>query len=276
MLEQYDYKIIKCGDITEIYCYKDMQWKKTGDDKKTVAMVDDALDTLVEKKKKLSVSKKDDKDFKRMPISIQRTKKKLQRLIDANIGQYKEQDKFLTLTFKDNEDGSQLTRKQVFDKFRYFRERMTRHYGKFEYVAVLEKGTTGSKRLHLHVVVFGLKYVTQKRLQEIWKYGIVDVRKIYEIDTATTGVADYMTKYIQKTLDEKTIGKGERFYLSSLGLIKPQEIYITEDEIDMYNEYFQGIMIHDMVFNNSFIGDCAYRKYKRIKSFEEKMDMLDY
>lgn len=231
-------KVVKSGAITEIYSYDIPQFK-------TIKQSEEKTKKKANKKENKI---KTDEEYTRQERTINRTKRDLKRLIYANIGQYKEKDKFITLTFKENP-----TREQVFTKFKQFNRRLKNKYKNYDYqyIAVIEKGTKNTKRLHLHCLFFGLPYIAQSELQEIWHYGIVDVRKISDY----YDIAKYVVKYISKTLSDSTyIPKGKKAYTTSHGLKKPIEEYLNDDDVirklkdknieilykDRYNNEYQG------------------------------------
>lgn len=236
-------KVVKSGAITEIYVYDKPQFKtikqsKIKNDKKA-------------KKKENKI--KINEEYTRQERTINRTKRDLKRLIYANIGQYKETDKFITLTFKD-----EPTRDEVFAKFKQFNRRLKNKYNyDYQYVAVIERGTKNTKRLHLHCLFFGLPYIAQRELQDIWQYGIVDVRKISDF----YDIAKYVVKYISKTLGDSTyIPKGKKAYTTSHGLKKPIEEYKNDEEVinDLKDKEFK--ILYTSRYNNEYQGDYSYYK----------------
>ncbi len=81
----------------------------------------------------------------------------------------------------------------------------------FQYIAVIERGTLGTKRLHLHIICFDLPYINVRELQKVWKYGRIDQKVVKNME-----VVSYMTKYIEKNLMKKTILKKIADYISPL------------------------------------------------------------
>lgn len=238
-------KVVKSGSITEIYVYDNQQFK-------TIKQSNKKTDKKA--KKKIETKIKTDEKYTRKERTINRTKRDLKRLIYANIGQYKELDKFITLTFKEKP-----TRDEVMNKFKQFNRRLKAQYKNYdyEYIAVVEQGTKNTKRLHLHCLFFGLPYIPQEELQAIWQYGIVDVRKISDY----YDVARYVVKYISKTLsDTEYIPKGKKAYTTSRGLKKPIEQYWDDEDVieDMKEKDFH--ILYQNRYNNVYIGDYNYYK----------------
>ena len=171
----YTSKVVQSGSITEIYRYEHSQFKKIQNEENKRPRKKDEIKKHSNKKEHKNNDKNNDKNntiktniYKREEKTIYRTKRNLKRLIYANINQRKETDKFITLTFKDKP-----TREDVFMKFKRFNGRLRKLYPNidFQFISVLERGSKGTKRLHLHCLYFGLPYIKQKQLQDIWQYG---------------------------------------------------------------------------------------------------------
>ena len=255
----YDVKIVRSGNIIEIYKYKKLQIKNTKDKKNLKNTVSSTESSLSNEKKVKSHNSENNKlNFTRFETSILRSKRMIRRLIDANVNQYNETDKFVTLTFKEK-DMNKLTRDYVFYSLKEFMRKMYDMYGKFEYIAVIEKGETGTKRLHLHLVCFGLKYLHQTKLQKIWSKGIVDIRKIEVFENSSYSISSYMTKYISKTLSGDYIPQGKKFYSTSRGLKKPLEDYLTIGEYEKI-EGDLGKEVFKVDCENYYVGKFEYLK----------------
>lgn len=265
----YNHKIIVSGDEIEIYTYRYKQSKK---EQETVISFDDEDEEKKEKKEKVEIC---DSDYKRKKENIRKMKIKLRRLINANAFQYKEKDKFITLTFA----GEEPTREEVVEKFRQFKYRLKRRYPDVEYIAVIERGTQGTKRLHLHCIFFNLPYVKQKEFTQIWKYGRVDIQAI----DSFYDLANYIVKYVEKTLEDGSyIPKGKRFYFPSQGLKKPSEYCMMNEAAE---EFITQIcedkeVVCEFDYTNEFTGDCHYTKYKKLRNtiprFENEEDLIFY
>lgn len=246
----YTYKIVKSGSNTEIYAYDESKMKKI-DNSET-----DKLDNeIVKKVKTKSQEIECDEDYKRRDYDIALVKKKIKRIVNVNINKSENTDKFLTLTF----EGEPPTREQVILAFKRFKERFIYKYKhSFEYLAVIERGTEGTERLHMHLIVFGFPYIKQKELQELWANGWLYIEETYK----TKDPADYMVKYIEKTLITNDIGKGKRFYFTSRNLKKPDEIYMDDEEfLDYIEENDLGDLRCQLNFDSIYVGSCTYAKY---------------
>ncbi|MDQ0359977.1 rolling circle replication-associated protein [Breznakia pachnodae] len=262
--KDYAFKVIRSGDITEVYAYREVLYKKLPfediQDEKDLCELEDTIlkngdSEIVTEVEKVTV---DTETYKRRVSNILAAKRKITRIIQANAGQYPERDKFLTLTFK----GEPPERKKVIDDFQYFNKKFKRKYGdKYEYLAVIERGENATKRLHLHIVCFNLPRIDKEELEELWGHGYIYIN---EIKTAHD-IVNYVTKYIEKTLKDDYIGKGERFYFPSQKLKKPEELFLNDNEFDRFLKYESlGNPLFQFEFNSKYVGDCLYQKFMKI------------
>lgn len=265
MLKDYRYRIIVSGGETEIYTYEEEQRKRLGD-KETFDFDDESSDPKEESKPD-QLTAESEGEYRRRSNNNDKVKQRLRRLVNANINQWKEKDKFLTLTFAEKEDYSEYTRDEVSYCFKKFKMRFEYQLKKkFEYIAVIERGSEGTERLHLHIILFNMPYIKQSDLLEIWQYGGVFVERV----KTAKEVAKYMTKYVDKTLDSDYIPKGKKFYFTSRGLLKPQESYLTEDEMEAYlDQHDLGECVTSCEFTSEYInGSCVYMRYNNETSLE--------
>ena len=105
----YTDKVYESGAIIETYSYENMHFKKLIKSK----------DIAKPKKEK----KKANGDYKREHRTIIRTKNRLKRLINTNIKQYNEKDKFITFTFSEFQERDEVAR-----KFKAFNRRFKKIY----------------------------------------------------------------------------------------------------------------------------------------------------
>ena len=257
--KSYQYRVIKSGAITEIYAYEETRTKRV---KEAFDLIDEEIEEKRDKQVFIDkqVSKHDyDENYRytRREDNIKALKKKLNRMVHSNVGRYEERDKFITLTFA-TEDGQSPTREEVQYKFKKFLMRMKYHGRDFEYISVIEKGTRGTKRLHIHLLAFNFPYMKIETLREYWKYGKVDIVAIQNIE-----VCSYLTKYVEKQLEDGTIGKGERFYTCSKGIKRPVEIYLTSNEmIEQNNDLtYNQDLCFQFDFSSEYVGNVKYYKF---------------
>lgn len=256
-VQEYSYKVILSGDVIEIYKYEEIRYKKI------------VLNADLFKKNKIitfNCEREEDKErskdslsHKRDPETIRETRRRLKRLINANVNQYLPmKDKFITLTFED-----MLTRDEVVKCFKLFNKRLRYKYKKhnYQYIAIIEKGTQGTKRLHLHCLFFGLPYIPVLEFREIWVYGNIDMKAIKNYND----VASYVLKYIEKTLgDDNYIPKGKKFYISSMNLKKSKEFYLDTVEITTFLEKYKDNTktLFETDFLSLYVGKGHYTKKK--------------
>lgn len=101
--------------------------------------------------------------------------------------------------------------------FKNFNKRLRYAYKDFDYqyIAIIEKGTRNTKRLHLHCLFF--------EFFNIWAYGTVDMKAINNYND----VASYILKCVSRTLEDcHYIGKGKKFYITSMKLKQPKELLL--------------------------------------------------
>lgn len=261
MIKEYNYKVIECGDFTEIYAYersnvrcrKEDKSYEEQEQKQVKKNIGNIIDDL------MMIEKTKNNDYQRREDNINQMKQKVKRIVYANVNQYDCTDKFLTLTFADNSK-YELTRDRVVYCFNEFKRKFKKIYNdNFEYIAVIERGTKGTKRLHMHIVTFGLPYIKRKELEKIWGYGWIDVKQTRDTD----GAVDYVLKYMNKTLEGNYIEKGKRFYFCSKGLKKPVVKYFNDWDMEMYRvQKDVGRLLYNVEFNSEYVGNCYYSKFK--------------
>lgn len=249
----YKHKLINCGGIFEVYSYnRDKQIDVEQDDKKEIIEVKD-VDTGEKQEEQDNES-----EYHRKISTIYRTRTNLKRLINSNVGQYKEKDKFITLTFADY-----LERDEVIHRFKLFQKRLRRRYSDFEYISIIERGTKGTERLHLHTLFFGLPYIKANEFADLWQYGTIDIKALEDYNE----VANYVLKYIEKTLTEDNyIPKGKKFYITSKNLIRPDITYLTDEELEIFiSENSDKACVYETtLMNKATLENFEYRKYRKL------------
>lgn len=282
----YNYKIITSGEYTELYIYHDRtmsrndnslvdlikSWaifeedeekEKNKKNKKIEKEKEEIMIELTEKEKELKnkINKKNNKKNKK---NIHRSKIRLRRLINSNLGQYKEMDKFLTLTYPGLKD-----RDLAVHSFTMFIKKLKYHYGNnFGYIAVmeiqdgsrLEDKTKATNDIHFHTLLFNLPYIPKKTLQIIWGNGIIDIRKIKDYND----VAGYLANYLVE--DDSLNLRGKKTYFSSVGLKKPIEILSTDfnDVLECYDKNLKELLFSNS-FEGEYVGRVTYAKFKNRK-----------
>ena len=281
----YNYKIIKSGGYTELYIYHDRtmsrkddslkklldSWVEETKDVKAENEIEKEKEEILENEKKKNdieltdkekeLIKKIKKEKKKNKKNVRRSKLRLRRLINSNLGQYQELDKFLTLTCPNLKDRNEAVR-----LFKTFIQRLRYNFGKqFVYIAVmeiqdgsrLEDKTKATNDIHFHTLLFNLPYIPKKTLQEIWGNGIVDIRKIRDYNDP----AGYLVNYL---VDDETLNlHRKKTYLSSPNLIKPIEFLSSDfkDVLELYDKLKREIVFTD-TFDAEYVGKVTYVKFK--------------
>ena len=247
----YKYKIVESGNVIEIYTYSHEIHETIFDDDECS---NERAEVIIENKAKEMNSAL---EYKRSESTINETKRRLKRWINANVGQYPTKDKFITLTFEEF-----LTREEVIKSFKHFNKRLRYKYNgiDYQYIAVIEKGSQNTQRLHLHCLFFNLPYININEFQAIWKYGFVNMNAMSNSERVGT----YMLKSISKTLpDCHYIEKGKKFYITSIGLKKPIERHFNDLEIAEYiNNIPQFSIEFEREYHSLYVGDFNYKKIR--------------
>jgi len=210
--------------------------------------------------------------------SCRRSKRMIKRLIYANSFKwFKNNDKpylpiTLTLTFKENIQDL----KQANYEFTKFIRRLNYETNGIEgkdlkqsnlkYLAVFELQERGA--IHYHMIFFNLPYIKNiyDKLRDIWGQGRIMVggkeqnfKKIKNQDQLKK-IIDYFIKYIQKSIFDNQF-PGQKKYITSKGLLKPQEQYF-EEVIDLIeSEIPSNCLVYkrdgETEYNNSDINDTV-------------------
>ena len=280
--EEYCYKTVRSGRYTEMYIYYDKIFKRKT--KKADELIKEIKSwDITTFEKELESENKDEmkqeiiEEFVQVnkdDANIRRSQKRLRRLINSNLGQYEELDKFLTLTYP-----GLKSREKACRAFKTFAQNLRRHYGsQIQYVAVmeiqdgsrLEDSSKATKDIHFHVLLFDCPYIPQDIIQnKVWKHGIVDIRKIEEFGD----IAGYLVNYLSK--DQTLAVKNKRSYFPSRGLIKPVE------KISMDSELLLKILENKnnrIQFKTEFlierIGRIGYIKVENTEDKKETMTLI--
>lgn len=254
----YTHKIVKSGDVIEIYRYHKEQIKKITETENEEIKKSETR--LKQKKEDQMFLKKENEFYQRKQRTIFRTKTKLKRLINANLSDnHKLKDKFISLDFADY-----VNREEVISRFKLFNKRLRYQYSDYDYqyIAIIERGGNGTQRLHLHCLFFGLPFIPVTDFQKIWKYGNVDMQAIDEYNE----LASYVLKYLEKTLEDGSyIEKGQKFYLASMGLKRPEENFFEKEAAEQFIEEHSKNkeVIFETIFQDEFKGVVQYTKLRK-------------
>lgn len=207
-----------------------------------------------------------------------RAKSAVKHLVNANHGQWPEQDKFITLTYGEDATESLTEACRHLD---LFLKRMRRRYKeKWTYVAVPEiqwkrYKKYGVKAIHWHLAVFGLPFVAADLLASIWGHGFVRINKQQDFENP----GKYMSDYIGKDFSEEEFN-GHRRYLTGQGLLRhSQGIGHSVAEVLLAQGISRDYLVFEKTYNNNQrVGEVHYMRYnskvKRSDRNEDKLSVL--
>lgn len=202
-------KIIVSGDVIEVYTYEHLNTKCLRDMNEVAK--GEGIDSIVNYRRR--------QDIRRANI---------RRLICQNF--VSNGSKFLTLTFRDNDEFDIKNVKECNKEFKKFIQRLKYYLGKnhpdlkLKYVSVVEfqdKNDRGA--VHYHMIC-NLPFIYSSTLSDLWENGFVKINRIDKVDNLGAYVIKYMTK---DNLDERL--QGIKAYNCSKGLIRPTEYKSWED-----------------------------------------------
>ncbi|MFA4941437.1 MAG: hypothetical protein WC582_02460 [Patescibacteria group bacterium] len=248
----YRQKLIKSGDLIEIYSYE--QAIRINHKRKK------RRKQIKEKPKEDEIDKRIKSDF-----SLRRTRANIVRLVNSN----PELKVFITLTFDDKKssDSSFTDIAKCNLIFSNFIKRLKRYYPDLLYLAVPEfqsdyyyrskvrKENGGN--IHYHVLS-NLPYTANSRLADLWGYGFVNINNIRHVSR----VGLYVAKYIAKELfDGRLKGKKKIFYSRQL---KRPEIIITGQKVKAYLNNLKSPpeLLLDKQYHSDYVGEVHYRLLK--------------
>ncbi|MFQ7888315.1 hypothetical protein ACIMN5_25235, partial [Escherichia coli] len=139
-------------------------------------------------------------------------------------------DKFWTLTFDPKNFGSSDNLR--FEEMQKFLKRMTRKYGKFNYLAVPERHKSGAIHWHMMTGYFEPKLIDSgKRYKEKtifncpeWEFGFTNVQNV----RSKKKISNYVSKYITKDLMDSPARRNKKKYWASRSLELPKTFGIKE------------------------------------------------
>lgn len=202
-MNEYGTKIIKSGNVLEIYEYlkpiKEGYSGGKGGRKKGDIQSDKTDET------------EESKEINREKV-LNRARRDLRRIVNSNVEQ---NSKFLTLTFAENIQDIEWANRQ-FSKF-IMRLNYYLDY-KVAYSGVIEFQERGA--IHYHVILYNTpQKLNMRDLEGIWGHGYIKLNKIKNVDN----VGAYICKYMTKCDDEKKL-RGKKLYFNSRNLKKSDEI----------------------------------------------------
>ncbi len=148
-------------------------------------------------------------------VNQREAQRRLRRLINAN---FKDGDYLITGDFRKDErpPNSEALQKIMEDYIRRLRYRFKKAGQELKYIYVKELGKKGACHFHMVITECPVKW-----LRECWPYGGIHIDPLYSGKTEGYGqIADYFTKYYEKTIDTEGALIGKRWY-GSRNLVKP-------------------------------------------------------
>ena len=187
--------------------------------------------------------------------NINRTKKNLRRLINANVTG---NDTFLTLTFKDNL--TDLVQAKIY--FKRFVQQMKRSGFDLKYCYVVEFQKRGA--IHFHVILFNSGFIDVHIIEKAWKHGFIKINHIDNVDN----VGAYVVKYMEKDLVNSKLN-GHDLYGRSRGLKKPLEIN-NPQEVGQLLEGLSNNLVYSNTYSNDYKGTCVYCQFNKKRVINNK------
>lgn len=255
-IEVYSSKIIKSGNVYEIYRYEKPIFKgfksKGGRHHQDETSEEEKV---INRDRVLSKNRRD-----------------IRRLVNSNFNQWGQFSKFLTLTFRD--DVRELEKANY--EFKKFKQRLEYEIGfKMKYLCVPELTKKG--RVHYHVAIFNMPYVKHKDLLRIWGNGGLNIKEMKDVDN----VGAYICKYLTKDMADSF--KGKKCYTTSRGLLKPKEI-TNEKEVAKCSDHLttsgKYLLKYETSFENDYTGKVEYMQlvdnsYHEVYHEREKYERME-
>lgn len=233
----YNKKLIKSGDVYEVYDYE------------RAVHFGETRSPLGRGKQANEEGKKENRKK-----TLNKAKTMIRRLINANVNAWGETPKFLTLTFADNVQDV----KQANYEFKKFRQRLE-YMLKFslKYVVVVEFQKRGA--VHYHAVFFNLPYIDNELIAQVWKQGFIKINRIEDVDNIGAYVTKYMTKddYEESKSDRLV---GQKSYFTARNLKKPVEV-VDKKEIERIESTLKDKKVYESEIQNDYVGLINYKQY---------------
>ena len=197
---------------------------------------------------------------KQKNVNDRNSKKKLIRLIHEN---FYTGDYWCTLTFKDKPEDLETAEKLSKNFFRRInRARKKKGLENAKYVYVIEEGTYGTERFHLHMIMDN--GLSKEEVEQKWGLGLVTIRTLnYYKEENFIGVCKYMMK------DEETYKrtafrlKGKRRWGSSKGnLVIPKP---SKNRTKMSKKKVMNMVLHQDGIGEKLEHDYPNYQFKEVE-----------
>lgn len=261
MIERVTKKIIKSGDVIEVYEYSEGYLKGYK-----------LTENEINNRRRSSESDSDDTDSRER--SLKRAKANLRRLVNSNIGRHGKEftAKFLTLTFKENVQDIE----QANYEFVKFIKRLNYYcFGtkkaNLKYTCVIEFQKRGA--IHYHVIIYNMPFVKANDIAKVWGNGFIKINKIDDVDNVGAYVAEYLgqaEKGQGKNIEDDRL-RGQKSYFSSRGLLKSVEITDKEIVEQVAAVLLNQEPVYSVAYENEYMGNVVYKQYnlKKVISKDE-------
>ena len=210
-------------------------------------------------------------------VSIKKSLKNLRKLILNNFVEF--ESIFITLTYKDE----MFDFAQAVQDYTKFFESLKKHYKHYnlKYLRIIEPTDKGN--WHIHVLLKSAEkvdkfYISQEKVQSIWKHGSVKVEQIHNIE----GLANYFCTYSNddKALPEKAkpkhVKKQERWkyypyrariFAKSNDIVYPKTAKAKRGQVDELLKDYKRVSASTLTVKDSETGRVVntvnYEHYKK-------------
>lgn len=263
MVEEYDIKIVECGNYCQLYLFNNKMKHRKEQNKD---IIDLSLEKI-NKKNKINAMFDNVDNNDSLPIlsdtiqlkNITRSKLECQRLAKANMEDWKS---FITLTFEENI----IDLKEANKKFRYYIDKIQRLRKDFKYLCITEFQKRGA--IHYHLLTnleCNSKFIPKQPIKSLynpssrtWKeleyydlpYWIDGYSSAEPMNSDAKKVVGYISKYMTKDIDNRLFNHHRYFY--SRNLNRPKESYINIENIKHSNYLKKIIQDKELIYQNEY------------------------
>lgn len=188
--------------------------------------------------------------------SIIRAINNVRRLTHLN---FTENDKFLTLTFNNEQNFDINNLKECLPFYQKFIRQLHQIYPDLIYITVPEFQKRGA--VHYHILC-NIPFIQKDELNKLWPYGFSKPRAI----KSSTHLAFYLCKYLGKRFDDVR-KQGHRLFYSSRNLKRPQTYYgpIIDQISKKLEETHSDAVQYEREYDSKINGKVKYRQYVKKK-----------
>ena len=199
-------------------------------------------------------------------LNDRNSKKKLIRLIHEN---FYTGDYWCTLTFKDEPQDLETAEKFSKNFFRRInRARKKKGLENAKYVYVIEEGTLGTERFHLHLIIDN--GLSKEEIEQKWGLGVATIRTLnYYKEENFLGICKYMMKDEQMYKRTAYSLKGKRRWGSSKGNLKLPKPSKNRTKMSKKK-------VMDMILHQDGIAEKLEREYPKYQFKEVEIRYNDW